>query len=75
MLKPPGHRRYLRTQLKRMAALSAAGDSDGAWECFRLLPVETRAVMALLFYAGRCRSPRDRRDRRLRRQLTEGAPA
>jgi hypothetical protein len=75
MLKPPGHRRYLRTALKRMAALSAAGDGDGAWTAFKLLPVETRAVMSMLFYAGRCRSPRDRRDRRLRRQLTGGAPA
>jgi hypothetical protein len=55
MLKPPGHRRYLRTQLKRMATLSAAGDSDGAWECFRLLPVETRAVMSLVMFWGRFR--------------------
>jgi hypothetical protein len=55
MLKPPGHRRYLRTALKRMAALSAAGDVDGAWQCFKLLPVETRAVMSLLFHYGRYR--------------------
>ena len=54
-MKPPGHRRYLRVQLKRMAALSAAGDSDGAWTAFKLLPVETRAVMSLLFYCGRYR--------------------
>jgi hypothetical protein len=57
VVKPPGHRRYLRTQLKRMAALSAAGDSDGAWECFRLLPVETRAVMSLVMFYGRCTRP------------------